>query len=371
MDKITDIALIGCGFVADYYMATLDAYPNLRVRGVFDKNSRRLKEFCEYYSLSSYDSIDSLLNDESVSLVLNLTDPRSHFEISKQCLLSNKHVYSEKPLAMDFNDAKALVDLAKEKNLQISSAPCSVLGKAARTLSHAVKQNLVGDIRLIYAELDDGMVHRMPYKKWQSISGAPWPYRDEFEVGCTLEHAGYYLAWLMEIFGPVYSVTAFSEALIPNKVVDEPVLDPNNAADTSIGVLKFENGVVCRLTTTIVAPHDHSIRLFGEEGVISLKECWDNNDKVYYQKFMRIRRKTFLNPIKKSVKLPYDIKVNKMNRGNTKMDFLLGVSEIANSISSNQQNLLNADFSLHVNEVALALQYASSQGQTYFTQSRF
>ena len=371
MNSTMGIALIGCGFVADYYMATLDAYPHLKVIGVFDKNPDRLKQFCEYYGVSAYESCDALLGDTRVLMVLNLTDPRSHYEISKLCLHSGKHVYSEKPLAMNYEHAKELVQLAKEKGLHISSAPCSVLGKAAKTLSYAVNQNLVGDIRLVYAELDDGMVHRMPYKKWQSVSGAPWPYRDEFEVGCTLEHAGYYLAWLLEMFGPVYSVTAFSDALIPDKVVGEAPLSPDNTADSSFGIIKFESGVVCRLSTTIVAVHDHSIRLFGENGVISLKECWDNNDKVYYQKFMRIRRKTFLNPFKTLVKLPNPITVNKMNRGNTKMDFLLGVSDLARAITNGQSNLLNADFSLHVNEVALALQFASPQSQTYLTQSRF
>ncbi len=367
----TGIALIGCGFVADYYVATLEKYPNLKVVGVYDKNADRLKTFCEYYSLNALNSIEDILSHNDISIVLNLTDPRSHYAISKQCLEAGKHVYSEKPLAMDYEDAKELVDLAKQKGLQISSAPCSVLGKAAKTLSYAVKQNVVGNVKLVYAELDDGLVHKMAYKKWFSESGAPWPYRDEFEVGCTLEHAGYYLAWLMEMFGPVKSVTAFSDCLVPEKVEPEPALSPSDAADASFGILKFESGVVVRLSTTIVAPHDHSIRLFGDEGVIYLNECWDNNDKVSYRKLMRIRRKTFLSPFKKTVTLPETVKVNKMDRGNTKMDFLLGVQDLADAVNQGKEIQLTADFSLHVNEVALALQYAGTEGGTYITQSRF
>ena len=122
----TGIALIGCGFVADYYVATLEKYPNLKVVGVYDKNADRLKTFCEYYSLNALNSIEDILSHNDISIVLNLTDPRSHYAISKQCLEAGKHVYSEKPLAMDYEDAKELVDLAKQKGLQISSAPCSV-----------------------------------------------------------------------------------------------------------------------------------------------------------------------------------------------------------------------------------------------------
>ncbi|MFL0803877.1 MAG: Gfo/Idh/MocA family oxidoreductase [Agarilytica sp.] len=367
----THIALIGCGFVADYYLATIDAYPELNIAGVYDKDEERLKTFTEFYSLKKYASIEALLSDASVSIVLNLTDPRSHYAISKQCLEAGKNVYSEKPLAMNFDDARALVDLSKDKGLHISSAPCSVLGKSAQTLSHAVKKDLCGDIKLVYAELDDGLVHKMAYKKWMSISGAPWPYRDEFEVGCTLEHAGYYLAWLMEIFGPVKTVTAFSDCVVPEKVQPEPALRPADTADISFGLLKFESGVVVRLSTTIVAPHDHSIRLFGDKGVLYMNECWDNNDPVYFRKLMRIRRKTFLSPFKKKVKLPYEVNVNKVNRGNTKMDFLLGVQDLAEAVNKGKSIQLNADFSLHVNEVALALQYAGTAATTYFTKSRF
>ena len=371
MTRKTHIALIGCGFVADYYMATLEAYPDLTVNGVYDIDSARLKTFTEFYSLLSYSSIDALLADDEVELILNLTDPRSHYAVSKQCLNAGKHVYSEKPLAMSFEDAQELTQLAKDQGLEILSAPCSVLGKAARTLSYAVKQELCGRPKLVYAELDDGLVHKMAYKKWQSISGAPWPYRDEFEVGCTLEHAGYFLTWLMEMFGPVKSVTAFSDCVIPEKVEPEPPLSPPDTADISFGLLKFESGVVARLSTTIVAPHDHSIRIFGDKGVISLQECWDNDDKVQFRKLMRIRRKTFLSPFKKTVKHPEEINVNKVDRGNTKMDFLLGVQALAERIQDKKESTLTIDFCLHVTEVSLALQNAGTESPTYITKSRF
>ncbi len=364
------IALMGCGFVADYYLATIDKFPHLVIEGAFDIDKSRLKQFCEFYQLKAYASAEELLTDEKVSIVLNLTDPRSHYKVSKQILEANKHVYSEKPLAMRVEDAEDLVKMAKEKRLRISSAPCSVLGKASQTLAHAVKQKTVGNVKLVYAELEDGLVHKMAYKKWYSLSGAPWPYRDEFEVGCTLEHAGYYLAWLINMFGSVKTVTAFSDCRVPEKVHPEPELQPANTADISIGILKFESGVVVRLSTSIIAPHDHSIRIFGDKGVLYLDECWDNDAKVYCRKLMRIRRKTFLTPWKKTMKLPQDVHVNKVDRGNTKMDFLLGVNELAQAVSENKSNRLNEDFSLHVTEVSLALQYAGTNSNTYTVRSR-
>ena len=370
MSNIFNIAIVGCGYVADYYMATLSAYPRLNITGVFDIDKKRLEQFSQHHQLSTYGSLEDILNDSSVDAVLNLTNPRAHYEISKRALEFGKHVYSEKPLAMSYEHAEELVDLAKKQGLQIVSAPCSVLGKSAKTLAYAVEQKLAGDVRLVYAELDDGMVHKMPYQKWQSESGAYWPYRDEFEVGCILEHAGYYLSWLVIMFGNVSTVTAFSDALIPDKIKGEAPLTPSNTADTSIGILKFESGVVVRLTTTIVGEHDHQIRIFGEKGIISMKDCWDNNGNVYVQNFLRIRRKFLLNPIKRKVKLPYKISVNKMERGNTKMDFLLGVNELAQSIEDCKPCSIGGNFSLHINEVALALQYAGVHSNTYIVKSK-
>lgn len=106
-----NIAIVGTGFVADYYMTTLRNYPELKLRGAYDRSPERLKAFCAYYSLSAYDSFEAVLADPEVQIVVNLTTPESHFEISHAALSAGKHVYSEKPLAMNYDDAEALVAL--------------------------------------------------------------------------------------------------------------------------------------------------------------------------------------------------------------------------------------------------------------------
>ncbi len=200
-----NIAIIGCGFVADYYLSTLNIHPELNLLGVMDRDTERADRFGKFHGASVYPTLESLLTDERVQIVLNLTNPDSHYEVSKACLNAGKHVYSEKPLAMRFEDAHELVELAEMRGLQISGAPCSLLGESAQTLWKALREKKIGDIYAVYAEMDDGLVHRMPYRKWFSASGNPWPAHDEFEVGCTLEHAGYVLGWLPAFFGPAVS----------------------------------------------------------------------------------------------------------------------------------------------------------------------
>jgi predicted dehydrogenase len=365
----TGIALVGCGFVADYYMATLAAYPWLKVHGVYDTDERRLRTFCDYHGLHAYTSLDELLADRRVTVVLNLTNPRAHYEITLRCLEAGRHVYSEKPLAMRYEDAERLVLLAEARGLLLSSAPCSLLGNAAQTLWHAVRAGVAGRIRLVYAELDDGMVHLMPFRRWRSASGAPWPYRDEFEVGCTLEHAGYYLTWLVAMFGPVASVTAFSDCLIPDKTA-EP-LAPCDTPDFSVGLLRFECGVVARLTTTLVGPHDHSIRVIGDRGVLSIDDCWRNDAAVRFRRLVSIRRKTFLLPYGRRYNPGQAPRRHLVNTGGNRMDFAAGVAELATAAREGSSPRLSARFSLHVTEVSLALQAAGTNAETYKVISRF
>lgn len=362
------IALVGCGFVADYYMSTLSNYPQLKLVGVYDKDPERLQAFTRFHNLQAYASLTNLLADEQVQLVVNLTNPRSHYEVNKTCLEHGKHVYSEKPLAMEYQQALELVELAEHKGLGLSSAPCSLLSEAAQTLLHAVRSEVAGKTRLVYAELDDGLLHRMAYKKWTSASGAPWPYKDEFEVGCTLEHAGYYLTWLVAMFGRVVSVTAFATCLIPDKVIGES-LSPPDTPDCSIGVLVFESGVVARLTTTIIGPHDHSIRIIGDKGVISLKDCWLNDARVYVHPLITFRRKTFLSPFGRRYKAPGVVKRSIKDTGSSRMDYAGGIADLAISINQNTTAKLSARFALHVTEVALALHGATESGFFYATQS--
>jgi predicted dehydrogenase len=157
------------------------------------------------------------LADPRVEIVANLTNPRSHAEVTEAALRAGKHVYSEKPLAMRLDEATQLVELAAERQLLLSSAPCSLLGETAQTLWRAVRDRRVGTVRVVYAEMDEGLVHRMPFASWTSASGAPWPARDEFEIGTVIEHAGYVVSWLPAMFGPAETVTGLRRAAHPRQ----------------------------------------------------------------------------------------------------------------------------------------------------------
>src|SRR5262249_54275559 len=153
-----NVAIIGCGYVAEFYGKTLGNYPKLKLVGAFDQNTKNLQTFCQRWSTQPYASLQQLLADTSVQLVLNLTNPRSHYEITRRCIEARKHVYSEKPLAMDSEKARELVELAKSIGVYLACAPCSLLGETAQTVWQALRKDVIGRVRLVYANFDDGMI---------------------------------------------------------------------------------------------------------------------------------------------------------------------------------------------------------------------
>ncbi|HEX2915573.1 MAG TPA: Gfo/Idh/MocA family oxidoreductase [Chloroflexia bacterium] len=362
------IAIVGCGFVADYYMSTLPAHPELELIGVADRVQERAQKFSNYHKVKAYASLDELLADPQVEIVLNLTNPRNHYEVSKAALEAGKHVYSEKPLAMEMKQACELVELAEQKGLQISSAPCSLLGETAQTIWKALRENAVGKVRVVYAEMDEGLVHLMPFKKWASESGTPWPYKDEFEVGTTIEHAGYVVTWLPAFFGPVESIYGFSACLIPDKVPGEPLVP--HSPDFAVAVLRFSSGIVARLTCSLIAPHDHSLMIVGDKGVMRTDDTWFYTAPVY-------TRKSF-NLLRKHIEIPWKFKYKLVSKGERykyrgvqQMDFSRGPAELATAITEGRPSRLSARYSLHINEIVLAVNNALDGGGVYHMTTTF
>lgn len=278
----TVISIIGCGYVADFYMATLPNHPELQLKGVFDRDAERLRAFSGYHGVHAYDDLDQLLSDPDVELVLNLTNPSSHYDVSRAALEADKHVYSEKPLTLNMADARSLYDIAKSRGLSLAAAPATYLGEAARAAATVISSGEIGKVRLVYAELDDGMVFRKGCEDWRSASGAPWPLADEFEVGCTLQHASYYVTWLCDLFGPVRSLTAFASRQFDSK---GPAVGASALADDfSVSCLTFDNGVVARLTCGLIAPRDRRLRIIGDDAVLVVEDGWDTRSRVYVER---------------------------------------------------------------------------------------
>lgn len=352
------VGVIGCGFVADYYLRTMALHPQLRVVGVADRDGDRAAALAEAHGVVHHDDPVQLLDDDRIRIVVNLTDPRSHHTVSRAALDAGRHVYSEKPLAMSLDEARRLVELAEADGLWISSAPCSLVGPTAQTLWQALRDDVIGPVRVVYAEMDEGLVHRMPIHRWRSATGVPWPYRDEFELGTVLEHAGYVASWLPAMFGRAVTVTGSAHC-----IVDDKAGVPTDGTDLSIAAVQFDSGVVARLTCSLLAPHDHSLRVIGDRGVLSVDDTWSDIAPVHLRRSITLgprhqwlpRRR--IGPPGRGRRYRY--------RGTQQLDFGRGVAELADAVRERRPPRLSAAYSLHVTELVLALDRGLREGCSY------
>ena len=346
------IAIVGTGYVADLYMPSLATFPGLKVTGAWDIDAGRLAAFTQHWGVRAATSFDDLLSEGAPTIILNLTDPTAHAAINRAAIEAGRHVWCEKPLALTTGDALALRDLAIGRGVHLASAPCSVLGRAAQSAWKALRENRIGKPRLVYAELDDDFIPAAPYHDWHSASGTPCPAQGEFRIGCTLEHAGYYLSWLMAMFGPVDRIVSGSARLLDDAQTGAGHSTPDYASAS----LFFVGGTVARLTCSIVARHDHRLRIFGDDGIVEIDEAWANAAPVRIRKRFTLRRRLINSPFAARAQAHATPHPLVGRKGAASMNFALGVAEMAQAIAANRAPRLAGDFALHLTEVSIAMQ---------------
>jgi predicted dehydrogenase len=387
------VAFVGCGYVFDIYMRTKWAYPEIEVCGVFDLDTARSEVVRRHYGFRVYADLDEVLADPEVQTVVNLTSIKSHVEVTRRSLEAGKHVYSEKPVALDLADARELFDLAATRGLVLTCAPSNVYTDAVRTAWKAIVDGAVGKPVLIYAELDDNPAHLMRLESVRSPTGAPFPYAEELQEGCTVEHVAYHLVWLCAMFGPAQSVVAASTWLVAQKT--QTPLDPPDTPDLSVAMLTFANGLTARVTCSWVGPRDHSFRIIGEEGQITVDNVFHDRSPVFLERFSRVslsarklrslrtspgiarrfgiggRRlslvqhwKSYAVGAEKGVgtSLKHRLVSWLRIREVYAQDKLLGIAEMMRALGSGNPQPLTPEFLLHLNELTLLIQRAGSAG---------
>jgi predicted dehydrogenase len=396
------IAYVGCGYVFDIYMRTRWAHPELEVCGIFDIDAARSQTVSRHYGFEIYPSYAALLEDPAVEIVVNLTSIRAHYDTIKRALEAGKHVYSEKPLTTDLDQTRELFALAEARGLVLTGAPCNLYCDAVSTMWKAVRDGAIGKPVLVYAELDDNPAHLMSLETVQSPTGAPFPYVEELQEGCTVEHVGYHLVWICAMFGPAVSVTAFSKALIEHKT-DTP-LSPADTPDFSVGCLNFANGVAARITCTWVAPRDHRLRIIGEKGEISADNAFHDQAPVHLERFSRVslsarkaytvrtqpligrifgiggRRLPLLRRWKSHAveaergvgrSLKHKIVSWVRRREIYAQDKLLGIAEMVRAIGEGRPQPMPPDFLIHLNELTLLIQRSGPESITTIPKTSF
>ena len=122
MNKVFKVGLIGCGHISETYFRAQEYFNNIRIVKCADINMDSAKKCAIHYNIEAV-SVEEILKDKEIEIILNLTIPRAHYEVSKMSLENNKHSYAEKPMAVNFENGKELLEIAKSKKLYIGNAP--------------------------------------------------------------------------------------------------------------------------------------------------------------------------------------------------------------------------------------------------------
>ena len=257
------VGLVGAGFISRMYFDTLKRIQDeVRLVRIADVDLARAVETGAAQGVPG-GSVDELLADPEVDVVLNLTIPMAHAEVATRSLEAGKHVYGEKPLAVTVAEARSVLDLAQQRGLWVGCAPDTVLGTGIQTARRAV---------------DDGMIGRpVAATATMAIPGhEAWHPNPDFYYapggGPLYDMGPYYLHALITLLGPVARVSASSSRPVTERVIASgpragervPVL-----TDTHItGLLEHVDGAITTLTMSFdtVGTRTLPIEVHGVEG---------------------------------------------------------------------------------------------------------
>ena len=349
MDKKMNVGVVGCGNISTIYLKNLtELFTNVNVYGVADLDEEKAKNASEKYNVPVM-TLDEMLSDKNVDIILNITAPQGHYPICKKALLAGKHVYVEKPLSLEYKQGKELLQIAEEKGLYIGCAPDTFLGAGIQTCINLINSDTIGK--------PIGATAFMMCHGHESWHPAPEFYYNA-GGGPLFDMGPYYITALVRMIGGVKSVFAYADKSFATRTItSEPQkgkVIPVNVDTHITALLKFENGCVATIIMSFDVwkhnlPH---IEIYGTKGSLSVP---DPNGFGGSVKVATIENRTF-------TEVPLVSAFSENCRG-------LGLSETALAISENRINNASGKLGLHVLEIMDKIIESSKQGKELFLES--
>ncbi len=330
-----NVGIIGCGNIFPAYAKGCSLFRKLNLKACADLNADAAKARAAESGIQAL-SIDELLANPGIDLVINLTVPKVHAKVSMDVLNAGKHVYSEKPLGVELAEGRRLMDLAREKGLRVGCAPDTFLGAGLQTSRKII---------------DDGWIGRPIGGTAFMLSAGPerWHPNPGFfyerGAGPMLDMGPYYVTALVHLLGPVRAISAVATAARSERLATckeqfgrmLPVSVPTHYS----GNLLFDNDLVITMAISFdVVKHRHSpIEIYGTEGSLSVP---DPN--------------SFGGPV--SVFRPGndDWKEVPLTHGYHENSRSIGAADMVHAISACRDHRCNGDLALHVLEVMTAFE---------------
>lgn len=342
MRKI-NIGIIGCGAISGIYFKAGQAFENLNIVAASDLLMEKARQQAQEHRVPKVCSVDELLADPGIEIVVNLTIPKAHAAVGLAAVRAGKHVYAEKPLAVTREDGRHLMEAAGRRNLRVGSAPDTFLGGGIQTC-----------IRLI----DDGKIGRPLAATAFMMGHGPegWHPNPEFYYetggGPMFDMGPYYLTALVAMMGPIRRASGatgkgFAERVITTKEKYGKRIKVEVPTHV-VGLLDFHNGAVGTIITSfdVWGAELPRIEIYGTEGSLSVP---DPNRFGGVIKIKRAGMKEW-----EEVAMTHGYSEN--SRG-------IGVADMANAIQSGRPHRACGELAYHVLDTMCAIHEAADQGR--------
>jgi len=350
--KTIRTAVVGCGAISDIYLKNLkNKFSIIDLVGCCDLDTVRCAAAAEKYGIKAL-TMEEILADESIELVVNLTNPKAHFAVIKQLLEGGKNVYTEKVLSIELGDAEELVRLANERGLYLGAAPDTFLGCAIQTARLAVERGMIGQVTSCVAQ--NGRDYNM--------MGQLVPFIPQQGGGIGFDVGIYYITALISILGPVKRVNGFLKYPSEPRVYEMPDSarfgqQYNVESETILaGTLQFENGAIgsVQFNSECIFPEQPVVMLCGTEGVLYMSDPNNFGGTVYYRAKGSDER----------IALPASFGYDENSRG-------LGVAEMAWSMVNGRKPRANKEMAYHALEILHGIAISNTTGANYELKSSF
>lgn len=245
MNKVK-VGIIGCGMISEIYLSNIKTMfaDTLDVVACADLFEEKAKDKAQKYHIKAI-TVEEMFASQEVQLIINLTIPATHAQVTKEALLHGKHVYSEKPLAIHVQDAEELVRIAKQRNLLLGCAPDTFLGGGLSKCYEVVQSGMIGTP----VSMEGYMVGRGP----ESFHPNPESFY-RTGGGPLMDMGPYYIAAMLRFMGRATKVMGVARTVNEERVCKNPVRNGDtfkSEVSTHVeAIIEFENGSTATLTTS-------------------------------------------------------------------------------------------------------------------------
>lgn len=336
-----NVGIIGTGNIAPAYIRGCAPFDVINLVACADLDMARAEAFATEHGLTAY-TVDDLLASDDIDIIINLTIPAAHAQVSLQIIEAGKHVYCEKPLALNRDDGLKIIQSAEAKGVRVGCAPDTFLGGGGQTARKAIDDGVIGKpIAATAFFVSHGPEGWHPNAGFYYLKGG----------GPLFDMGPYYLTTLVNLMGPVKRVTASAKMTFPERTATSEALMgqilPVEVNTHIAGTLEFENGAIATVITSfdVWGSHLPRIEIHGENGSLSVPDPnrFDGVVQALHSDDGAWR----------DVQLSHTTNIG---RG-------AGVADMAYAIQSGRPHRASGALAFHVLDIMQALEEAAAQGQ--------